>query len=205
MNQFFILDKNRFDEGKYAYSKHASSDFRVGDYEKCPVCGGAVSMCEQLPPIIVNLSSGFLGDFIYGEIYPFIVSHNFKVLFETSSLVGIDNFVEVEINKINRRKNETNLKYYVPKIARSNARIDEEKSGITRSGTPKCLECKRGTIVDSIKGLNLIESTWTSEDIFHTRWLSAVVFTSERFVDFINDNKLTNAGYVSLEAYESRF
>jgi hypothetical protein len=202
---FFIVEPDLSKQAPFAESEHSTPDFKVGQPERCPICNGAVSMLELIPPIEVSLTSVFISDFVYGEISPFIVSENFKTAYEKAGLNGITLFKEVKIINVKGTKKPIEAKYYLPHVKRSEARIDENKSMFKRSGEINCNECKRGSIIESFEGLILVPRTWTGEDIFYAKWLSGTVFLSSAFIRFIENSKLSNARYVEASQYKSRF
>ncbi len=202
---YYIFDNRRFEEERFAYSEFSTSDFAVGNAEKCPVCGGFVSMLELVPPIEIILSNGFLADFIFGEITPFIVSQKFKEVYLKDEIKGVKEFLPVSVKRIRGQKEKVNVKYFIPLIHRSDARIDEENSHLNRSGSVKCFECKKGTIIQSIDGLRLIPGTWSGEDIFYAKWLASTVFVNDKFVNFVRTNGFTNGSFTKASEYKSRF
>lgn len=202
---FYILTKCVHKESRFAESEHLDGNFEVGEPERCPVCNGAVSILELLPPIQVKLTNTSISDFIFGEITPFLVSDNMRIAYLQSGLTGITSFREVHVLKTRSRKEKVPLKYFLPIIKRSEARIDEAASLLQRIGEVKCAECKKGTIIKSFERLCLLPNTWSGEDIFYAKWLSGSVFASKRFIDFIKQHKLSNPQYVSAVEYASEF
>lgn len=162
-------------------------------------------MLELLSPIEVKLTNKFLSDFIYGEVAPFIVSENFKYAYLRSGLIGIKGFRDVHILKIRLVKEKVNLKYFLPEIVRSRARIDEVSSVFRRTGEVICIECKRGTIIESFERLCILPGTWSGEDIFYAKWLSGTVFVSKKFIEFVQANKFSNVHSISALNYSSQF
>lgn len=202
---FFVINKDLNRVSAFAESEHLTNDFAVGEPERCPVCSGAVSMLELLPPIEVKLTNKFLSDFIYGEISPFIVSENFRNAYLKSNLTGIKGFKEIHVLKIKSTKEKVNLRFFLPEIVRSEARIDEVSSRFQRTGEIKCHECKRGTIIESFDRLCLLPNSWSGEDIFYAKWLSGVVFVCDRFMEFIEANKFSNVQSINALGYASQF
>jgi hypothetical protein len=203
--KFYILGRDITIPAKFAQSEHSSDNFKVGDADRCPVCNGAVSMLKLRAPIEIKFSNSFLGDFVYGEISPFIVSEDVLNAFAKTRLIGIEEFIPVVIANGKLKGKQVHTGYYLPQIARSEARIDEVGSQMVRSGKPICFECRRGTIIDSFERLVLQPNTWSGEDIFYAKWLSGEVFISQAFVEFLKANKFTNAIYTDSRQYRSQF
>ena len=47
----------------------------------------------------------------------------------------------------------------------------------------------------------MIPDTWSGEDIFFPTGLSGAIVVSQRFVDFVNSNKLTNINFTPAKQY----
>jgi hypothetical protein len=111
---FYVVDKSFIKKKGFAESEYLEDDFKVGLPQRCPVCKGPVSMLELLPPIEVLLRRGFLADFLFGEIHPFILSHNVKEAVEENGLTGFSKFIQVEIFETLRPRKKSTLRYYLP-------------------------------------------------------------------------------------------
>ena len=93
MTQFYGLFPEELElfGKKWAYIEDARI-INTGKPELCPVCGNPVSMLEWLPPHEIKLStskSPKLGDFLWGSIFPFLISDKVKQLIAENEINGI--------------------------------------------------------------------------------------------------------------------
>lgn len=199
--KFFVMERQRFNDNEYAYGEQV--DQKTGDFEKCDICGSAISMRKWLPPLKAKLSKQSYGDFVFGTFTTFLVTERFKIEYESSGLTGIKAFEPVEIVKVNRKRDsslETPFYYYVS-IVRSKAVIDEIKSKIQRDGEISCNYCKTGGVIKTLKGIIFEDDTWSGEDVFFPIGLPGTIIVSERFVDFVIKKGFLNINFIPAEEY----
>ncbi len=198
---FYVINMHLFDDKKYAYGEQV--DQKTGDFEKCDICGSAISMRKWLPPLKVKLSKPSYGDFVFGTFTTFLVTEDFKREYEISGLTGIVSFESVEIVKVNRNRDSSSKMptYYYVSIVRSKAVIDEIKSKIKRDGDIRCNYCRTGGVIKSLKGIFFEDNTWSGEDIFFPIGLPGTIIVSEKFVNFVKHNGFSNVDFIPAEEY----
>jgi hypothetical protein len=159
---------------------------------------------KWLPPHRAFLENDRYCDFLYGSFPEIVVSERVKTAYEASGLKGIKNFYPLEILKVRRKRKNSPPKpeYYVVEIGRIPARL--EMLEVEWDEPPKCEVCLSG-IAKRVKGLRLIEETWTGEDIFLPITFPREIIVTQRFVDFVLDNGFSNAEFVPLKDYELNF
>jgi len=199
--KFFVMDRQRFNDNEYAYGEQVKQI--TGDFEKCDICGAAISMRKWLSPLKAKLSKPSYGDFVLGTFTTFLATERFKKEYETSGLTGIVSFEPVEIVKVNRKRSsspETPIYYYVS-IVRSKAVIDEIRSNIQRDGDISCNYCKTGGVIITLKGIFFEDNTWSGEDIFFPIGLSGTIIVSENFACFVRHYGFLNINFIPAEEY----
>lgn len=208
MSNFYVLkpDGGRFGT-KWAYGEEAEPT-KIGDSAafSCPVCAMEMGMLQWLPPHYLKLSSAKpekWGDFLWGTVFPMMVSSRFKELYESEKLSGITKYYPpATIVRVGRKKTGDLLPelpiYHLVDIVWNGANLDDERSGVIR----KRLECgyHRGA-VEVVEQVVLEANSWTGADIFEARGLPGDILVSERFKQVIEQNKLTNALFIPTEKY----
>lgn len=188
------MGQNIFDDSNFAYAEQSQEAFRTGIATKCEGCGNYISMLEWLEPLEMNVSNKKLGDFIFGTFVGFIVSDNFKKLYENLSLRGIRKFREVSIR-------DFNTAYFYPEIRILNAFID--LNSVEFENESLCSECQKGggeiRKVDGVTFLNPLE---IKDDIFFTTALGqADVFVSSAFKNFVDEYNFKNYIFIDAAKY----
>jgi hypothetical protein len=158
-----------------------------------------------LEPRKVILSKPKYADFIRGQ--KFLVSENFKSLYEQSGLKGVKAFIPVEVSKIRYMRENSPLppRYYVLDLVYSYARVDMDKSII--KGQPleewqNCSLCEPfGVTKSEIKGIHIDDTNWGGEDIFHLHEMGGFIYASDQFIEFCLDKALTNLRYINTKDY----
>jgi len=180
----------------------------IGSGRLCPVCGGPVSMLPWLPPYRAELEfwGAEAGDIAFGTGDELLVSERFRQLWGEAGLEGLSGFERVDIVKTKSYGKKKGIKpsgdYYMVRIARSRAAVDEEASELVRPKGRHCEEC-RGGDPEWAKRIVLEENTWTGEDIFYARGLPGRIMTSERYRDLHVQNEINNG--ILIEASEYSF
>jgi hypothetical protein len=195
--EFYVVNNRGFANSGFAYGER-SDDTQFGEAMKCEECGCFLTSLEWLPPLKVDLSKGKLGDVIYGTLNPFIVSENFKEVYESGNASGILEFRPVTIY---RKGQQVHEQYYLPKIAFSGVHVDLEKSGVVQEGgTKKCSTCQkadRGLI--NIEGVYFSDEEVIKEDVFMVKMLPSEVFFSKRFKEAVME--LTNLTFIDAKEF----
>ena len=77
---------------KWAYGD-VVDPVNYADCERCPVCGGPVSMLKWIEPRRIKLSSAQpekWGDVVWGAGFSLLISKHLKGIYEEEELTGID-------------------------------------------------------------------------------------------------------------------
>jgi hypothetical protein len=190
---FFILNNHLFDDDVYAICEDLPG-INLGDCDYCDLCGGAISLLKWLPPYKVRVTKKRLGDFIFGDVNPFLVSQKFKDLYEAGGFKGIDRFNPVELFF---RRQPLEVAYYFPRIPPNFHKIDLNRSGIRYDPLSICPRCQIGGEMDDsgMKGLYWENEAVIAEDVFKAKATSQYAFT-QRFKDEMEAAGITNMVFV---------
>lgn len=181
-----------------------------GQALKCPTCGGFISGIPWLPPHRAELEvwGNSYGDIAFGPSDEILISGRLSGLYATSKLTGLEGFHEVQITRVIRRDGsrlkKQPSKYYCVTIARSQALINIDASGMIHEEPWTCSEC-RGGLIKRARRIVLEEDTWGGEDIFFARGLPGTILTSERFKEFFEKNKINNGILIPADQYSFDF
>lgn len=198
--KFYVINQQLFNDDHYAYGEQV--DQKTGDFDKCDICRAPISSRKWLPPLKVKLSKPSYGDFVFGTFSTFLASEHFKQKYQTTGLKGILNFEPVEITKVNYKKPNSLIppQFYNVVVARSKTRVDEIKSKFVREGNVECDVCRSG-VITSFEGVFLIKDIWDGKDIFFPTGLPGTLVVTQKFFDFVKNNKFTNIEFIPAEQY----
>lgn len=193
-------------DGKFATCAPYDPVYETILDDVCPLCGrNLVGRYWQHPRTLKIIGKRF-PDFLFTTPYP-AVSERFRDAYQNSTLKGILKFDEIENYRL-YRSITTTPKYYTIKVIRSQMEVDYTKSVITWGRLKHehyCPLCDpQSTTVDKIERLILCEENYQGEDIFTLCPTSASLYLSERFVEFVRENHLTNLGIMPLDQMEKR-
>ena len=205
--QFYVLDK--FPRGPADTCMGKAKGYVQGDAPRFSKCGGTVGMLEWLPPfrVEIELYGKEFGDFVFGaSSNVLVISLRFKELYHDHGLTGLSGFEPVEVIKIKsrRKKKPDPPPYFRAVVGRSRTAIDLAASGFEWLKPPTCMECRRAHII-RWQRIVIEKGTWTSDDIFIPRGLSATIVVSQRFKDICESNGVTNAIFLPAESYGHDF
>jgi len=187
--EFYVIVNNLFDDSSLGYGEHKSENYNTGKAQYCEGCNLPVSMLEWLPPYEIKVSKKELGDFIFGTYSGFMISERFKVKYEQSDLVGLNEFEEVDIYY---KKKKLSDNYFYPKIPLINAFVNLELVDFEDKNL--CDVCQKGnSIINQIDGVQFINQERIKEDIFFTTSLGqAQIFISKKFKEFVDETNFKN-------------
>lgn len=212
MNNFYILEPA---DGKMFGTKWAYADLlppiNTGDSEKCPVCGGSVSLRRWLPPFRIKLSSAKpnkWGDFVWGAGFPLLVSTKFKEIYEQEGLTGIEEFsAQVDIVRMGALKSgqfpQSQPAYHLIHVSWGGANQDDNASGLIQD-SPRlnvCSFCRGGVTKRKQESVVIEEGSWNKNDIFKSRNAPVPFIVSERFKRIIEKYQLTNIWLIPAERF----
>lgn len=197
--KYFVVDNKLFDDKQYSYGEKYGNN--SGEAVRCKCCNNFLTLLKWLPPYEIKLSKRNIGDFIFGSIDNFIVSDNFKEIYEKGSFSGIQKFNPV----ILRYKSKTiDAKYYFPDIILSDAKVDLEKSKAIFGEGQECSFCQKGNrLLRGINGLYLLNPENIKEDVFNPMLFPGRVILSEKIVEAISH--LTNLKIIQCSNYHPRW
>lgn len=207
MDNFYLLKPDRGDRfgRNWAYGQ-INNPYNSGEAEHCPVCNEPVTMKRWLHPHYLKLSSAQpekWGDFLWGTVFPFMVSARLKKVYQIEALTGIAQFhPRAKIVRMGKHKaGDLPAKppqYYLVDIPWNGANLDDARSGAKRYKAT----CKFDR--DGVKKLDRIvleADSWTGLDIFGVRGLPGLILVSERFKTIIEKFKFTNVWLIPAEKY----
>lgn len=188
--------------GSLDYAEYEEVDTKVGDCTYCPLCYEPISPLEWLSPKKIELMNTKFGDFLFGSGVDVKCTERVRDALIKTNLSGILKFEQLDIVKVRYLKNKSIQipKYYFLHIIRPKVLIDLSKSFKNWEREPKCI-CGGGGLLVGMGGFSVDLSTWNGEDIFHLIGFAYPIF-SQRFVDFVLENKFTNIDFVATEDYK---
>jgi hypothetical protein len=211
MSDFWVLEPDGGDilGDKWAYAVRLEPS-EYSSFNRCPVCGGPISLRKWIPPIRIELSKrepNLWGDFVWGTAY-LLVSERFKTLYETEKLTGITKFYpQAEIARVGRThvsqlRGVQLPRYYGIEVEWNGANMDDEASGFIRKAPNEsmCSFCRIAPL-SRLEQIVIQESTWTGADIFTPRGGPVNYLVSMRFRDLVLKHGLTNAWLIPAEKW----
>lgn len=186
-------------DGKYAECSPVDPVYTSEGISRCPYCNGAWEGLYWTHPRTLKISKSKYPDFIFTTPYP-AVSERFKQLYEQSDLTGILEFEPIE-NYVLRKNAPECPKYYTFKRFRSQMKINHEKSAVRwlNVTTELCPICHPvGKTFSEIHSLVLDEEKYEGTDVFILNETGMGTYVSERFIEFVRENRLTNLGIYPL-------
>lgn len=180
--KFYVLALD-VDESDFSLFEPVGIPART-DSIKCIACGASLSNLQRCPPHHYRLTGGVPGDLITDRLVAAVSQRFCEALVHTdlSGLEGPDSLVQLNNSRIIYRMMTPRCTYTQIDIDRSGAVIDEFWG---------CQKCQAMSL-ERIDRLVIREDTWTGEDIFMTGSLFSEIVVSQRFVDFVMTNELTN-------------
>lgn len=208
--KIYVVTFPPYSENPYAECYRNNPVYNHNITVNCPICGSSVSDSYWTYPRCLTITNSRYADFLYWGPSPFVVSTRFKELYEKSDLKGITAFEPIDSFKVQKLKKGNSMPeaYYVPVLCRSRIKIDREKSKITYLDDDSddeaniCELCNPVKELDfSIEKLVLNMTNYEGEDIFHTYESGMRTYLSQRFVEFVEQNGLTNLSCVKVEDF----
>lgn len=175
-----------------------------GSARRCPKCGGFTSMLELLPPVPITIETWGqeCGDLAFGGSQQLLASDKLRECMESKRIVGFEKFGSVRIVEWKRRRPSADSMpgYSIASIAYGNAAVDDQKSGLERTETAQCPECRLGGVVQRFERIIIEPNTWSGEDIFYPRGLGAILVSS-KFKQVCDDEGLLNCCMIPASEY----
>lgn len=204
--KFFVVERHPKADKAFALTEfHPLPPVNRGEAPRCPACGGYIGALPLLPPVRVEVETWGtdFGDIAFGPGEELLVSNRFWELYQRSGLTGLVDVGSVEVAKQQSHQKLGNPapRYQCCRIARSRAAVDDSTSGLEREQPPTCEECRLGGIIKRARRLFLEPNSWSGEDVFFARGLPGIVFVSERFESFCQENQISNCSLVRAEEF----
>ena len=178
----------------------------LGDGEKCPLCGRAVSLKRWMEPRRIKLSNSRFPDRLSWWILdPPIFAESVKDAYECEGLTGISEFKSVEVVKVSRKNKRAPLPpvYFSAEIP-YNKSVRVDVNNTIKIGQPrdwKCELCSPFAInCERLEQLRLDTSKWDGTDVL--RVYNVGIIYSERFYDFVKRHGFTNFNLINTEEYQ---
>ena len=195
---------------KYAEVTKFLGDFHFENSNiVCPLCGRTLRKQVFEHPYYIKISNTRFPDCL-NRMVPFIVSERFVELYSKSNLKGIYAFDKIDEVTANYNKaNKIPPNYYIAYVmVDPKLHIDRNQSSFTylkcESNKTHCEICKLpGGTNSSTHKIVLKMEDWSGFDVFKIMELGNLTFYSQRFVDFIRENQLTNFWIEPIETYQS--
>ena len=122
-------------------------------------------------------------------------------------MTGFEGFDPVEIVRVKpRRRFKGNVpRYYHVTVVRSEAAVDQVRSGVEWGKSVVCPVCRTARDLRRWQRVILEADTWTGENIFEARGLPATYIASERFKKLCETYGIANAVLIPAEEYGCGF
>jgi hypothetical protein len=178
-----------------------------GPAPECPICGRFIGMLQWLPPFRVELRliDNIWDDWIQLSGDDFLVSEAYVKVHRSHDFSGLTPFAPAEVVGIRYRtsKKPAAPTYFVTKVLRSIARVDDKASDLVRDAEgPPCSICG-GPSEISRERLVLESGTWRGEDWFVPQNLKKTLVT-DRVVQAVGDAGLTGFRFERCERAKYR-
>jgi hypothetical protein len=191
---FYVLNNHLFDDDEFAICEDLPG-INLGDGDDCDLCGRPITPMKWLPPYKVRVTKKRLGDFIFGDTNPFLVSRKFKDLYEGGAFKGIASFNPVQLFY---RKQPLDAAYYYPHIPYNYNNIDLDRCGIIAADPSSiCPRCQHGGKKDlsGMVGVYWEDEAGIVEDVFENHSAGQYSF-SQRLKDAMEAAGITNTVFV---------
>lgn len=189
----YVVSSPLFDDDRYAIAD--PKDDSYGDFPKCESCGKSIGQREWLMPYRAMISKKNVGDVVFGSIFPFLLSKKACHVFSDEKIKGFKSLTKVEI--LNRK-----TELFLPVLSRGSLLVDESSSCFKRDNREVCPVCHIGGTVIYFKNLIPIKGSWDDLDVFILAQLPGTIIVSERFVNVVENGRLTNFLFTPLLEYK---
>jgi hypothetical protein len=195
---FYVLNNQLFNDDEYAINERIEPINR-GDCDYCDLCDSPISLLKWLPPYNVRVTKKRLGDFIFGDVHPFLVSQKFKDVYENGGYGGIDSFSPVQLYF---RRQLLDVAYHFPIFLPNFRRLDLDRCGIRYDPAAVCPRCQHGGERDYSQMLGIFweDEGAITEDVIKTKATSNFSF-SQRLKDAMEAAGITNTVFVPAEVF----
>jgi hypothetical protein len=210
MNEFYVLEPvDGFFGTKWAYADK-TDPVNLGNCDRCPVCGGAVSLLQWLPPHQVKLSSAKpekWGDLLWVGGTNVAVSARFKDAFASEGLRGICSFTPIEIVRYGTKKTGDfpvpPPQYLTIRVEWGGANQDDTASEVSHLSLEmiECSFCRKGGSGWKQERVVIEDGSWNGDDIFRPRGAPVTLMVSQRFKDVFERNGFQNAWFIPGSKY----
>ena len=195
--KFYVLENNQF-VGPFAFGEMVEP-VNIGESgSKCPRCGTFLMERPWEPPYRVRFQPGTQsrspGDIVFGDYADFIASRRFRDLWRERNLYGVEAWHPVAVVG-------GAGEFFRPSLMEPIVQADLEATQIDWMRRPECELCGSG-VMNSLRGLAILEDTWSGQDIFRLMNISGLLVTSQRFAEMVVSSGITNAHLIPLEEYK---
>jgi hypothetical protein len=209
--RFFLLQMGLFTQYEFAWYE-PTGKAKYGDAPQCEACGAYVDGGRWLPPYEVDMKQPrTIGDFVAGPGgCDFLLSDRALKVFQLEKVKGIQSILPITILKMGTTKKGNT--YRRPKlhgisVTRAHTRILYEKMGVRWAEKPERDYCRvcgpggggSGGVYRSYERIVVNELSYSGEDVFKAANFPGHILLSEKAVNTILSNKLTNASIVPCE------
>ncbi len=172
----------------------------------CPVCHKSMRSVYPFSPLRreIHVARPYFADIVAHGVQVYF-SERAKLLYEESSLKGIEEFREIEIlkvvghNGVRKAKLPPPPTYYFCQIAVDGATWDYEKSKAVYDEPDPiiCEYCKDyNGLIKGYEGMYVDESRWNGSNIFELLGIGGKIMVDENFKSWVECNNLTGANLI---------
>lgn len=180
-------------------------EINTGSAPSCDLCGQPSGLLSWLPPYVVRIR-GFgdiYGDISFGGGVDFLVSENFRTMYESNNFSGLQGFEPVTVVSATLKKKKKTVlhpNYFHVRACISNACVNDRASGIERETGINCPGCGGGS-VKRLARIVLTVGTWSGEDVFYARGLPGCVLVTDRFITAYRKAGLSGGNFIDAGTY----
>ena len=192
---FYVLslDTSRSSFGEF----EPTTTIEFVDPPHCKKCNTKLAPLIRKPPHKYRLHHGKAGDLLTDGMAVAFSMQAIKLLL-TSELKGIA-YSETPI-----QLSDVDFSYYMVTPSITCTLLDEVASGVVVDELRGCDQC-RVMATSKIDRIVLNERTWPGDDFFMMGNLFGVILVTKRFVEFVNQHKLTNFEFIHQDDFQEDF
>lgn len=197
---FFVLSASIGSDAETVYEPIGKP--RLGEAPRCPTCGTFVGNKPWLPPYRVRLQTfgTLIGDIAFDlASKDLLLSERFVRTSEESGLCGLE-ADPVEVVEMPRGV-AGSFTFFHAVAPRTGARIDRNRTRVSRTEPPTCDLCGGPGITNAIDGLWIDETSWNGADIFSPWGVNGVTVVTERVPLMAAHYHLKNVTITPSEAF----
>ncbi len=208
--KFFVLKNAPIRNGTTSIRFSALETSDVGSAQCCPTCGRFLELLPLLPRVHLEIEAfgPRWADLALGIGNNLLVSSQFKTAFGQSKLKGLSAFSMVGAESIitpGRQLVDPRPDYFLSRISRSEAALDEVPSGVVRDSADVCPDCRQGGGLRRLSRIVFEPGTWSGEDVFSARGLPGTYLATGQFRNLCATSGFEGCEFIDTSVYSMDF